>query len=562
MLIKIRNPIELAREHTTISSTLSASSTEVTLRNTDGLAANDYVVIGRMGSEQAELERISSVDDATTITLASAVSFQHDINTQVSTIPFNQVEISRKTTASGSWSVLTTTDLQVDSLQTAYDDTSGQSSYFYRVRFKNENSGQFSDYSSELKGTGFDSRTVKPMIDTILRRLGDPQGEFTSREDVRYEIQLKYEDVTNGLVQSSAEYYRKEIEVPMEPFKYEYTLPDDFKEIHEVRNGDGTKVEPLPNDVLGATGIDGYELTGRNRVYFNNVPTPATDDVSPTTILSNNAFDEDGTWTAGDDGANVTTDTDEFKVGTGSINFDIDVSQDADNKVTLTNSTFTSTDLSDYEDTGRIRVWVYLPDVTYITSVNLKWGSDSSNTWDLTVTKDYKDHAFRDGWNLLEFDWSSSDVTETGSPDDEAVDYIQLTINYSSSQGDDEDFRLDAIRIANTFSGNDVYRLIYFRNPDKITNEMDQLDIPVGYGSVLLDGVIAELMIRYENRDTLTQRLIDRSDKRQGKFLSQASKRTRRPIGPRPFGRKRRYSSRSGFKNVHTNYDVYFPRDD
>lgn len=561
MILKIRNPIELVQELTQISSSLAAGSTTLEAKSTQGLAANGYIILGKIGTEQAELRKISSVTDIDTFIITAATSFPHPQGALISEIAFNQIEISRKASASSSYSVIATVDIDVDDLVTTYDDTSGQSTSVYRVRLYNATTGQYSDYSPELKGTGFSSRAVKPMIDAVLRRLRDPKGEFHSREAVMQEIQFQYEELVNSLIQASAEYYRRDVEIPMESFKYEYSLPDDFREVHEVLNGDGSVVDPSPRDVLGAEGVAGYEMTDRNRIYFNDVPTPATDDVSPLTVLDNNAYNEDGTWAATLDATNVTTDNDEYKTGTGSINFDIDVSVDASNTAVLTNSTFTAVDLDDYEDTGRLRMWVYLPDVTYMTSINLKWGSSSTDTWDLTVTKDYKNHAFHDGWNLLEFNWASTSVTETGTPDASAVDYIKVTFTYSSRQDDDTDFRIDSIRIANAFSGHDVYRVVYYKQPDKITNEMDELELPPGYSSVFLDGVVGNLMVGEENRNTLATKLLDRSDKRQAKFISQSSKRTRRPMGFRPYGYKRNYSSGASGKSVNRDYDVYFPRD-
>jgi hypothetical protein len=562
MLLEIQNPTNIVQEKTTLSAQLASGASSLTVRNSEGITSNNYIIIGKLGEETTELERVSSVPSATSLSTVSTVSFAHGIGTPISVIGFNQVEISRKTSASGTYSVLTTIDLEVDDTHTTYDDTAGQTTYYYRTRFYNSTSGQFSDYSPELKGSGFSSRAVKPMIDTVLRRLRDPKGEYNSREDVLQELIYEYEEVTSKLIQSSSEYYRKEVEIPVEKYKYEYTLPDDFREIKEVYNGDGTLVDPLPHNIAGTTGVPGYELTDRDRIYFNDVPTPSTDDVSPVNVHRMDSITADGTWAVGDDGENLTVDTDEFKEGTGSLNFDVDVSDSANNSVTLTNSTMTAQDLDDYEDTGKWRVWFYFPDVTYITSVDFRWGSSSTVYWALNVTKDYKDYAFHDGWNFLEFDWSSDDLTETGSPvtaDAGAIDYLFFRINYSASQPDDTDFRIDGLRLTNTWHGNDVYRVVFFRQPDMLVNEMDELDIPPGNSRLLVDGAVAALMVGYENRDTISRTLLQRSDDKKSMFINQSSKRTRRPIGPRPYGRGRGYSSSSGFRRVNKNYDVFFP---
>lgn len=154
--------------------------------------------------------------------------------------------------------------------------------------------------------------------------------------------------------------------------------------------------------------------------------------------------DGGGTWTIDEtnsDATNLTVDTNEFKQGSGSLNFDADVSQSGNNRLTLENSTIASMDLSDFEDLASWLLWVYVPDVTNFTSVTIFWGSDSSNFWSVTATTDMDGSAFADGWNRVKVDWQ--DATKTSSPDVENIDYFRIDLNYGAGQGDDTDFRVD-----------------------------------------------------------------------------------------------------------------------
>ena len=158
--------------------------------------------------------------------------------------------------------------------------------------------------------------------------------------------------------------------------------------------------------------------------------------------------DGGGTWaldTTNGDGTNLTVDTNEFVQGSGCLNFDIDVSQTANNKVVLTNSTLTAIDLSDYEDISSFLFDVYIPSATYTSSFTLYWGSDSSNYWSATVTTDINGSAWATGWNTVKINWA--DATKTLSPDVAALDYIQLDLNYTASQADDTDYRIDHLRV-------------------------------------------------------------------------------------------------------------------
>lgn len=169
----------------------------------------------------------------------------------------------------------------------------------------------------------------------------------------------------------------------------------------------------------------------------------------PTQLATFDSLTADGgTWTADtatSDALNVTADTNEFKTGTGSINFDVDVSQSGNNRATIYNSTLNSLNLSSFIDLGAFVFWVYVPDVTYFTGVTLYWGSDSSNYWSASATSDVNGAAWVNGWNRVAIQWNAA--TMTSSPDETAIDYIRVDFNYSASQADDTDFRIDDLTI-------------------------------------------------------------------------------------------------------------------
>lgn len=157
---------------------------------------------------------------------------------------------------------------------------------------------------------------------------------------------------------------------------------------------------------------------------------------------------DSGTWaadTTNSDATNVTTDTTEYKQGAGSLNLDVDVSQSGNNRATITNSTLTSLDLSDFENLSSFLFRVYIPDVTYFSSVTLYIGTDSSNYWSGTATTDYNGNAYAAEWNRVKINWS--DMTATGSPDSSDIEYCRIDLNYSASQGDDTDFRIDDMQL-------------------------------------------------------------------------------------------------------------------
>lgn len=161
------------------------------------------------------------------------------------------------------------------------------------------------------------------------------------------------------------------------------------------------------------------------------------------------ATDGGGEWTldiTNGDGTNLTVDVNEFKQGTGSLNFDADVSQSGNNKIEIGNTAVTSADLGEDEDLSSYLFWAYIPDVTNFTGFTLTWGSDASNFWSASVTTDIDGSAWVDGWNRIKINWS--DATKTLSPDVTDVVFYQIDYNYGAGQADDTDFRLDDLRLA------------------------------------------------------------------------------------------------------------------
>ena len=153
-----------------------------------------------------------------------------------------------------------------------------------------------------------------------------------------------------------------------------------------------------------------------------------------------------GTWAvdATTDATNLTADAAEKKDSSASLNFDIDVSASVTDTAAIQNSDMTAINLSGHEDKSTIFAWAFLPDVTNITSLDLRWGSSTSDYWSTTVTTAFNGTDFKAGWNRVGFAWDGA--TETGTPDSSAIDFNRYNITFAAAQGDDTDFRLDDIR--------------------------------------------------------------------------------------------------------------------
>lgn len=138
-------------------------------------------------------------------------------------------------------------------------------------------------------------------------------------------------------------------------------------------------------------------------------------------------------WTIGNDGINLAfTATDRRLYG--SLSFDVDVSANVANSVTLYNSSLTQVDLSSVALTGNFELFVKITNKDYVTGVTVRVGNDSSNYYSATITSQVDGTPFVDGWNLLSIAWSN--MAQTGTVTTSTIDYVYLSYEYSVSQTD------------------------------------------------------------------------------------------------------------------------------
>ncbi len=186
MIITAFNPDVESLERTYLTLAESAGVTAHTVKNNDRFVADDRVMIGEMGHEKTEVVTVSSVSGGTTITTTATV-FSHEPDDPITRLRFDRVIFYRSTTgSSGTYSSLGSVALDVDNANfiTTYDDTTGLSSYFYKVSYLNSVSTLESSLSDPIPGGGYGRNTVGYMIDEVLREAQDLNEQFTDRIEI------------------------------------------------------------------------------------------------------------------------------------------------------------------------------------------------------------------------------------------------------------------------------------------------------------------------------------------------------------------------------------------
>jgi hypothetical protein len=233
---------------------------------------------------------------------------------------------------------------------------------------------------------------------------------------------------------------------------YSYSVPSDLKgdKIIDIR----PQANRLESDIVNQTyqkDFDVFKDSNTFAIEMNSgVKTIKLNKTLIPGIVVEDSISTDE-WSTGGNATDLTTDTLNKISGQNSLKFNISA---GGTSAYIENSSLTATDLTTIKTDGALFAWVYIPDATIITSINLLFGSSSANYLSKTVTTTQDNTAFVNGWNLLRFDWGGA--TTTGTPDETAINYIRFTCNYDGTAVNS--VRLDSIiaRIG------EIYDMVYY----------------------------------------------------------------------------------------------------
>lgn len=198
------------------------------------------------------------------------------------------------------------------------------------------------------------------------------------------------------------------------------------------------QVQRLPQDIWGQSYNQAFDIGKQNIFSLTNMFTMNFNTglktirinapwLNPSVIIDQiDAIAVNGTWAVGGTASNISANNSNFAQGAGALQFDITTGAGW-----IENSTLTAIDLSDFLNQSSLFTWASVPTGANLTSVNLRFGSSSSDYYTLTVTQNQQGVAFVNGWNLEQFPWASMSVT--GSPNPAAITYARITLNVTAN---------------------------------------------------------------------------------------------------------------------------------
>ncbi len=144
------------------------------------------------------------------------------------------------------------------------------------------------------------------------------------------------------------------------------------------------------------------------------------------TLHNMDSLTANGTWSLVGSATGLSANTIYKYSGGASIEFDLVASGDG-----IQNTSITALDLTTEDEKADIIIPIYFSATP--TSVTVIWGNDlTTNYWtSVTQTTQADGTAFRVGWNLVKFPWSTA--TETGTVASATIDSFKLTVAAGSA---------------------------------------------------------------------------------------------------------------------------------
>jgi hypothetical protein len=171
-------------KQTFLSTDTNAGVSAFSVDNGLMFGVNEYLLVGFFGGVKSEIVKVhgSTTPTGTTVTLTSVDTFPHNRGEKLTFLPYNQLTIQRSTDGGSTYSDLITLDIRADSSETAYQDTTGLSTYYYRVKFLNSTSSLASELSDAIIATGFVDNSVGLIIRETLISSGEKIDDTITKE--------------------------------------------------------------------------------------------------------------------------------------------------------------------------------------------------------------------------------------------------------------------------------------------------------------------------------------------------------------------------------------------
>ncbi len=173
--IDIPNQLDVKAE-TYMSNNIASGATAVPVDNsTDFTAGAILLLLSSMGAENTEI--VTSASHTTLSFVTAATLMAHNRGDLISELKYDQIVISKSATIDGVYAMLTTATFQVTQQSTVIFDPAGLTTDYYKVQWKNSQTGALSTSSSPVSVLSYPTNSVAQVIYPVLKAMGVSEND-------------------------------------------------------------------------------------------------------------------------------------------------------------------------------------------------------------------------------------------------------------------------------------------------------------------------------------------------------------------------------------------------
>jgi hypothetical protein len=320
-IIKIAHPDISRSIRTYLISSFTAGGTTLAVADNDGLANNDYILLGDVGVGKSEEINISAaVTRGTSLTIGNSTKFSHELDTPVILIKERQIKLYGASTSDGTGTLIGSAfSIQWDKPETTYVNTGTAYAYYYVTFYDGTTEGTASDY---VASTGLADNSVEGMIQNALNLTGEDIGEKITRDFLITELN-NWQDAVSQFVDENGiqkdwpwEVVEDETSISLTENENRYLLSSLTSEMKYPNSNQGiqsVKIKQTPIDYID---VDEFDEKMEDTIR-TTVSTAITAGATSIVLTNTYEFAESGTVYIGSDTITYTGNTESTGTLTG-----------------------------------------------------------------------------------------------------------------------------------------------------------------------------------------------------------------------------------------------------
>lgn len=168
--LEIPNQVDI-KASTYIGSNIASGVLAVPVDNsTEFTAGSILLLLSSIGAENSEIVTSASHTTTSFVTLATVMA--HSRGDVVSELKWDQIVVSKSATVDGSYVAFATQTIFTTGQNTIIYDTTGLSTDYYKVQWKNSLTGLLSDASTAMSVTAYPTNSAAKIIFPVLKAMG------------------------------------------------------------------------------------------------------------------------------------------------------------------------------------------------------------------------------------------------------------------------------------------------------------------------------------------------------------------------------------------------------